>query len=338
MNDNAVHVVMLVYDPQGTYSQHAGVVMTSIFENTQSKVIVHILHDETLTQDNRQKLIRTAGKYSQGLDLIDVSEYKKNFTQTATDLARRKCTIGSLYRLFIPEVMPDIRKVIYLDCDTLVNLDIKTMWDIDVNDYCLAAVHDPIFETIAEAVRDWLNGCSNKTFVNAGVMIMNLDKIRERGNLFNNAMTWIEKRVHIMQFSDQDVINNLFYGSIKLIDSKFNKCNPLTEEALPDSIIHTPTPVKAERIWAMSKLPPQKLYWKMYLRSAWGEDKTPDELVDIFYNASSVPIYRAHSFFQCLFRVFAAPFRRLFWYNSISLSIRYILKDIYYRLTYKFTH
>ncbi|MBQ3695322.1 MAG: hypothetical protein IJQ77_07865, partial [Synergistaceae bacterium] len=69
MNDNAVHVVMLVYDPQGTYSQHAGVVMTSIFENTQSKVIVHILHDETLTQDNRQKLIRTAGKYSQGLDL-----------------------------------------------------------------------------------------------------------------------------------------------------------------------------------------------------------------------------------------------------------------------------
>ena len=49
-----VHVVLAVYDPKGTYSQHAGVVMTSIFENTQSPVGVHILHDETLTEDSSE--------------------------------------------------------------------------------------------------------------------------------------------------------------------------------------------------------------------------------------------------------------------------------------------
>ena len=65
--DDSIHVVLAVYDPSGTYSQHAGVVITSIFENTHSKVIVHILHDDTLTQDNRQKLIRTAEKYSQSV-------------------------------------------------------------------------------------------------------------------------------------------------------------------------------------------------------------------------------------------------------------------------------
>ena len=63
-----IHVALAVYDPKGTYSQHAGVVMTSIFENTQSPVVVHILHDETLTEDNRKKFIRTAEKYGQTVD------------------------------------------------------------------------------------------------------------------------------------------------------------------------------------------------------------------------------------------------------------------------------
>ena len=48
--------------------------MTSIFENTKSKVIIHLLHDDTLTEDNRKKFIRTAEKYSQGLDLINVNK------------------------------------------------------------------------------------------------------------------------------------------------------------------------------------------------------------------------------------------------------------------------
>ena len=241
------------------------------------------------------------------------------------------CTIGTLYRLFIPELMPNIKEVIYLDCDIVVNLDINELWSIDVDDYCLAAVHTPGFEHFNETVRDWLNGCNNKTYVNAGVMIMNLDMIRQRGNLFKDSMIWIKKRVHLMNFSDQDVLNGLFCGSIKLIDTKFNNCNPKTEEALSDSIIHTPTRDEGLKTWGLSKQPPQRLYWKYYLHSAWGEDKTPNELFDVLYNASAST---RHSYWQCLFRVVAAPCRRVFKYNSIA----YILKDIYYRLKYKLTH
>ena len=32
--EGTVHAALALYDPKGTYSQHAGVVMTSIFENT----------------------------------------------------------------------------------------------------------------------------------------------------------------------------------------------------------------------------------------------------------------------------------------------------------------
>ena len=196
-----IHVVLAVYDPSGSYSQHAGVVMTSIFENTKSKVVIHILHDDTLTDENRQKFIRTAEKYSQGLELHDVREQKKIFTSTAVELAKRRCSIGALYRLLIPDILNNLNKVVYLDCDLIVNLDIRDLWQINIDNYCLAGVLDMLsVATLSEALRDRINGCSVKTFVNSGVLVMNLEMIRKRGNLFQNSMTWIGRHVHLMKF------------------------------------------------------------------------------------------------------------------------------------------
>ena len=36
-----------------------------------------------------------------------------------------------MYRLFIPEVMPDVKNVIYFDCDILVNMDIAELWALE---------------------------------------------------------------------------------------------------------------------------------------------------------------------------------------------------------------
>ena len=72
--NDVVHVVLGVYDPSGTYSRHAGVVMASIFEKTRSSVCVHILHDRTLTDENRDKLQRVADAYAQEVRFEDVSQ------------------------------------------------------------------------------------------------------------------------------------------------------------------------------------------------------------------------------------------------------------------------
>ncbi len=129
MQDNdMIHVVLAVYDPSGTYAQHAGVVMTSIFENTHSSVTVHILHDDTLTEDNRQKFIRTAEKYHQGLELVDVTSYRDSINKKIADTFKDYLTVGALYRLAIPELL-ELDKVIYLDCDVIVNLDIRKLWE-----------------------------------------------------------------------------------------------------------------------------------------------------------------------------------------------------------------
>lgn len=41
----------------------------------------------------------------------------------------------------IPELI-DVEKVIYLDSDLIVNLDISTLWNINIKNYILGAVLD----------------------------------------------------------------------------------------------------------------------------------------------------------------------------------------------------
>ena len=288
-NLDTVLVVLSVLDPKGTYSKNAGVVITSIFEHTKNPVVIYISHDETLTPENRKKFLRTAEKYGQKIILNDISNFAKKFDAATIAFANTKCTIGSLYRLFIPEILSDVDKVIYIDCDIVVNLDIAEMWAIDIENYSLAGVHSKGFENPYERLRDKLNGCDCKTFINAGILSMNLKKIRTLGSLFLNAMAWMKKRVHLMAFSDQDILNNIFYNDIKLIDSKFNIAHSavnnlyaVDENYMHDKIIHT---AGKDKTWDFTGMPVQKLYWRHYLNSAWGENRDPQELMTVLYKS-----------------------------------------------------
>lgn len=48
-------MIHVAYGTGNLYAKFAGTSMLSIFENTTSDVTVHILHDNTLTNDNRDK-------------------------------------------------------------------------------------------------------------------------------------------------------------------------------------------------------------------------------------------------------------------------------------------
>ncbi|GHT01851.1 hypothetical protein AGMMS50276_30800 [Synergistales bacterium] len=135
-NTDRIEVVLAVYDPKGDYSRWAGVVVTSIFQNTKSPVNVTILHDTTLTDDNRDRFNRTAKRFGQNVSFVDVSEQILRIS-TNPDSDAGHLSRGTLYRLLIPDLL-NIPKVIYLDCDIVVNLDIAELWNIPMENHSLA--------------------------------------------------------------------------------------------------------------------------------------------------------------------------------------------------------
>jgi lipopolysaccharide biosynthesis glycosyltransferase len=281
---DTIHVVLGVHDPGGTYSRHAGVVMASIFERTRSAVLVHILHDDTLSSDNRAMLAETADIFGQKVEFHDVSPSVGKFGDPALRMVRKSTTtitVGALFRLMIPELVA-ADKVIYLDTDIVVNLDIKQLWDIPLGDFPIAGV---IEDTCRKFSPAWLSmrllGCDPNEYLNSGVLVMNLRSIRSKCNLPEEMNEWFKKRGYCSSMLDQDFINARFRGDMAHLDGKFNcgwrQCD------MTDKILHFTGPSKP---WNSPEgLPMESLYWKSYLKTAWAaragaHEKVIDMMLD----------------------------------------------------------
>ena len=117
---------------------------------------------------------------------VDVTDlYEKEFGGCPNEGAY--CSPYTLLRLFAE---PD--KLLYLDVDILFNRDIRLLYDIDVEDYEYAAARDHYGKYLI-----------NPNYVNAGVLLFNMKKIRETG-LLAKARDLIKTKKLV--FADQSAV------------------------------------------------------------------------------------------------------------------------------------
>lgn len=125
------------------------------------------------------------------VEKLDVTElYEKEFHKCVNETAY--CTPYTLLRLLADRIpgIPD--KLLYLDIDIMIAGDIKRLWEIDVTDYEYAAVK--------EKYGCWL---IRPDYFNAGMLLLNMAKIRETG-LLRKARELI--RAKKLLFADQSAI------------------------------------------------------------------------------------------------------------------------------------
>lgn len=122
---------------------------------------------------------------------VDVTKlYEEKFGKCKNEGAY--CTPYTLLRLLadlIPEI-PD--KILYLDIDMMVNKDIAELYNIDISNYEYAAVKEKY-----GSVFIWPD------YINAGMLLLNIKKIKETG-LLEKARHLIKTKK--MLFADQDAI------------------------------------------------------------------------------------------------------------------------------------
>lgn len=120
------------------------------------------------------------------------------------------------YRLLAHEMLPtDLHKVLYLDADILVINDITTLYNLDIKDYLYAsAIHTSITNTTEVINKMRLQNFDAKGYYNSGVMLMNLDLVRQKVK-DQDIFDYI--RTHTLLLPDQDVLNALYGKDIKEI-------------------------------------------------------------------------------------------------------------------------
>lgn len=137
---------------------------------------------------------------------VDVTElYEKEFAYCPNEQAY--CSPYTLLRLFA-DIVPDMPdKLLYLDVDILFNRDIRLLYDIDITEYEYAAARDHYGKYLL-----------NSNYINAGVLLFNMKKIRETGLLEKSRKLIKEKK---LVFADQSAV----YRSTtkkKMLPQRFN--------------------------------------------------------------------------------------------------------------------
>lgn len=207
-----------LHDKDGNYSVWVGAAMQSIIEHTSAKICFHILIDDSVSEANKKRLTQVAldGGHRIRFHLLD----KKEFISVNSRV--NNYTIGTMFRVVLPEILSEISKIIYLDADIIVNRNIKDLWDIDISGYYMAAVPDMITKRrIGLPLPVKRNVVDADEYFNAGVLMMNLDLIRKKHNMKEATLLYLMEDTETL-LPDQDALNVLYNKSVLLLDESWN--------------------------------------------------------------------------------------------------------------------
>ena len=226
-----IHVCFAFRDETGSFAKFAGTSMLSVFENISKplpSVTVHILHDDTLTDDNRNKFSYLAGRRGQLVKFYNIeklcAEKLAEMTALFSDMEDARFNKSVLYKFFVPQVLStDITKAIYLEPTVIVNRDISELWRVDLGDKILGVVPalsiGPDIHTADKIVADGFVDKDN--YFNSGVMLMNLNLLRGEEKKIIEGMKFAGEHKYF-NLLDQTVLNHCFSLQTVKLPAQFN--------------------------------------------------------------------------------------------------------------------
>ncbi len=151
------------------------------------------------------RVVKTYNKDNK-VKLFDVTDlYMEHFSGCPNEGAY--CSPYTLIRLFA-DLIPEIpEKLLYLDADIMLNRDVHLLYDIDVNGVEYAAANDHYGKYLI-----------NPRYINAGVLLFNMERCRETG-IFGKARDQLKARK--LTFADQSALIRST-TKFKLLPQRFN--------------------------------------------------------------------------------------------------------------------
>lgn len=287
IKDKAIEILYALKDRNGNYSKLVGTSLCSLLENTNSVVRVHVFHDGSVCGKNREYLERIAQEYGQQINFYNVRELLSEVWEEAERILPQaisdsRFTEATLYRLLAPQVFPEMQRIIYLDADTVVNMDIVKLWQEEIGTSGLAAVREAdvikhfnlvrIESPFKKTVEDMSAGGVNMdNCFNAGVLLMDLERLRKRGNLLLDGFRMLTKISDETNFYDQNILNYFFAKELTPLPVKYNLLQYWDRKNDRPEVVKGIYHYSGHTLALNPKDERDTLYWKYFLKTPWAD-------------------------------------------------------------------
>ena len=221
--------------------------------------MVKILYTN-ISEENKEKI----NKYKREnieIEFVNLNYYIEKVKDKL--YTRDYFSMTTYFRLFISNLYPQYNKAIYLDSDIVLLTDVAELYMQDIGDNLVGAVADDIIqqnEVFQEYVEKVVGVASYKTYFNAGMLIMNLDELRKTD--FQGKFLYLLETVKYSVVQDQDYLNRICKGRVKLLDKSWNVMPNATKDINEADIklIHYNYQYKP---WHYDNIPYAKYFWDL---------------------------------------------------------------------------
>lgn len=217
----------IVINMNSSYYNYSLVMLKSLFDNNQqSQFCVYLIYSN-VTCDEIERLKRFTADNNSQLVALKVNQ------DIFLDFPRQeRWTVETYYRLLIADLLPNnVKKVLYLDIDIIVNNNIDELFEMNIDNYYMAVCEERSGNIDIEKINyRWKREVGTKYF-NAGVMLMNLEKMRQDVT-FASYVEAVKQLECDLPYMDQDLMNYLLGENVKYIEA--DKYNNVIQ---PDSVM-----------------------------------------------------------------------------------------------------
>jgi lipopolysaccharide biosynthesis glycosyltransferase len=157
--------------------------------------------------------------------LIDAAADLQEYEDAVQELVVKTGTYVSksaLIKFDLANVLNDLKKVLYLDCDVVICKDISDLWNTDLEDNYVAAVNDMgdgYFLGDKHSDLAGRLGLDGGSYFNSGVMLLNLELMR------HDSISEVLKNYRLNgtnYFMDQDALNYVLGAKRVVMSYKYN--------------------------------------------------------------------------------------------------------------------
>jgi lipopolysaccharide biosynthesis glycosyltransferase len=217
MNPPTVHIST---GTDAAYLPWCATTLLSVLRATRdAQVVLHVFCDEDVDDRQRRRLDDMVRAEGGELDMLAVDRAALGALPPA--VAAHGGAI-SCARLLLPELLPDVDRVLYVDADTLAVGSLTALAASPLDGRPLGAVRNVVHPDMRGRLRDL--GLDPANYLNSGMLVMDLEAMRKDGT-GEATLRFIRDDGERLLWVDQDALNVVFDGAWTALHPRWNAQN-----------------------------------------------------------------------------------------------------------------
>lgn len=231
------NILHIIYASDDKFAEIMGISLISLFyHNTDAEDIVVYIMNDGISGKKQEAIESIFSKFKRGTPIWIAA--KKICRELSMQVTLDRGSQSQYARLFLSDALPkDLCRVLYLDCDTIINQSLKKIWNMDLMGKTIGALMD----AFSKYYRQNIGLKADDVMFNSGVMLIDLTQWREK-KIEEQILDFIVSMKGKIPQGDQGALNAILSHDTYCFEPCYNSVTIFFDFSYEDMLIYRKPP------------------------------------------------------------------------------------------------